>query len=148
METCERNPTADFLFFVFLRSPLCDDNYITIMGCMHGNTLKRSEEQIRNGVSNLMHPELNSHKSEAIPGRETKELRAMLPAALPEKGKMQFSGKSFRKGVMSELAMAEGADVFRVSHRSGHHVGTNLESHPDSDFLVDDLIFLPMYHKS
>jgi hypothetical protein len=94
-----------------------------------GEGLVRTRQQIEDGTADFVYPELYMSSSAAVARKITTIVRSGLPTDAPQELKDQISGKSLRRGAVTELAIHEGTSILDVCARSGHSTGTNADKY-------------------
>ena len=81
-------------------------------------------------------PRLHELRDNGVASKLTRVIRKNLPAGMPEELKKQYSIKSTRRGVITELAVHKDIGLFESTGRSGHSTGTTQDSYLDKNSIA------------
>ena len=93
--------------------------------------LMRTELQLGKGHGNYVYPDLQNMADKSVANHVTKFLRMTLPADVSASLVDKVTGKSLRKGAITELAMHPQCDIFISSFRSGHALDSAIQYYFD-----------------
>jgi len=79
------------------------------------------------GHGNFVYPDLQTVKDESVSKILPTALRSTLPSGVSKPLVEETTGKSLRKGAITELAMHPQCDIFVASFRSGHALDNALQ---------------------
>jgi hypothetical protein len=85
--------------------------------------LFRSELQRDDGKMNAVFPNLQGLLDSSVCRKIANAIRSNLPDHIPDDVRKKFSGRSLRKGAITELSMRTGLTITNMSARTGHAIG-------------------------
>ena len=116
------------------------DSYLTCifhaLGCFWAveRGLYRTDEQSRSGLNNYLFPDLHKSGDNKVAEKIRNVVRKCLPKPCPQEVSSLFSGKSMRKGALTELSMAPHCEtIFQVAARSGHSLQCSMDFYIDKE---------------
>jgi hypothetical protein len=95
--------------------------------------LFRSEEQIEQGKLNAVFVRLHQLQDASVAGKLAAAIQSNIPDNVLEEIRKLFTGKSLRKGAITELSMNSGLSIFNLSARSGHSLGVAMQDYVDQN---------------
>ena len=116
-------PDADSPLLCFVHSLAC---FFSVE-----SGLMRTELQLGKGHGNYVYPDLQNMADKSVSTHVTKCLRSTLPANVSASLVNKVTGKSLRKGAITDLAMHPQCDIFISSFRSGHALDSALQYYFD-----------------
>ena len=120
---CPMVPDAESPLLCYFHSHAC---YFSVE-----SGLMRTEDQLRKGHGNFVYPELHAISDKAVAGKITANLRSTLPRGVSKAKVEEITGKSLRKGAITEISMHRQSDIFMVAVRSGHAIECALDYYLD-----------------
>ncbi|KAL3795495.1 hypothetical protein ACHAWO_003295 [Cyclotella atomus] len=110
-------------------------DWYCVMGAffMCEDGLFRSEEQIEQGKLNAVFVRLHQLQDASVAGKLAAAIQSNIPDNVLEEIRKLFTGKSLRKGAITELSMNSGLSIFNLSARSGHSLGVAMQDYVDQN---------------
>jgi hypothetical protein len=92
----------------------------------------RSQEQKKDGLLNLVFPELNSYHDKSVTKKMTAVIRQNLHKDCPPNINQSFTAKSLHQGSIGELTLYYDITVFQACAQTGYSTNTSIDSYIDT----------------